>query len=205
MPRILQKPTPPQIRTRPLRKAIHHRGSHFLRNGLSDPLQPSWGGRFQAAEQGLYRDAQDSVEKTTDGRATVWLWRSAFQSDFQARMDWTVTPNFADANHNPIAAYGGDEGERIIRVSAKPGQAVNLDASASRDPDGDELSFQWFYYSEPGNVRGTVKLENADTARATFIAPRVSESQTMHLILSVKDDGQPNLNAYRRVLIEITD
>jgi hypothetical protein len=33
-------------------------------------------------------------------------------------------------------------------LSAKPGERVNLSAAGSSDPDGDALSYEWFYYGE---------------------------------------------------------
>ena len=35
-------------------------------------------------------------------KATIWRWRSAYQNDFAARMDWTIKP-YAEANHPPVA------------------------------------------------------------------------------------------------------
>jgi hypothetical protein len=42
--------------------------SFFLPNGLSDPAHPDWGGqggRFEKDSDGIWRDAQDTIEKVT--------------------------------------------------------------------------------------------------------------------------------------------
>src|SRR5205823_772486 len=41
-----------------------------------------------------------------DNYVTVWRWRTAYQNDFAARMDWTVKP-FAGANHPPVVRLNG--------------------------------------------------------------------------------------------------
>jgi hypothetical protein len=37
--------------------------------------------------------------------ATIWRWRSAYQHDFAARIDWTIKP-YAEANHPLIPKLG---------------------------------------------------------------------------------------------------
>ena len=54
---------------------------YFRPAALQDPAHPEWGGwggRFQPAERGLWRDAADAVNGKTEERATVWRWRPAF-------------------------------------------------------------------------------------------------------------------------------
>lgn len=173
---------------------------HFLPIGLGDPAHPEWGGwggRFERVSGRLYRDARDTVEGTTDARATVWRWRPAFQADFQARMDWAVR-SYAEANHPPVARVRGAQ----FRV-ARAGERVELDASRSADPDGDALSYRWYVYPEAGSYRGPLHLEAAQTPRAALVAPAVEAPATLHLILEVTDHGDPPLTRYRRVILEV--
>ena len=69
----------------------------------------------------------------TSNKATIWRWRSAYQNDFAARMDWTIKP-YAEANHPPVARL-----EHANRLTVKSGERVNLSAEGSTDPDGDAL------------------------------------------------------------------
>jgi len=70
-----------------------------------------------------------------------------------------------------------DAGPDLIGIAA--GQ-ITLDASASFDPDGDPITFQWSQVAGPG-----VALGGADTAQATFSA---ADGQVYGFRLTVSDD-----------------
>lgn len=163
---------------------------------------------------GLWTDADDEV-LGSDGRwhddnhATIWRWRSACQNDFAARMDWTIKP-YAEANHPPTPRLSHAD-----RLTAKPGERVNLSAAGSTDPDGDALSYVWFYYHEAGTFPVSdsrsgqpVSIQNFDQPHAWFTVPttRVMPpgTGTMHLILALTDHGTPRLTRYQRVVVHVT-
>ena len=199
---------------------------NLIDNGLSDPDHPNWGGwggRYEfytppphkrllyPETRPFWTDAQDEVlgvdgKWHTSNHATIWRWRQAYQNDFSARMDWTIKP-YEEANHPPIAKLGHSD-----RLTAKPGGRVNLSATGSSDPDGDELSYQWFLYKEPGTFTVSsarsgqpLSIENADKQDAWFEVPtsRVLRNGTMHIILAVTDNGTPRLTRYRRVIVDV--
>ena len=201
---------------------------YLIDNGLGSPEHPdwgSWGGRYElytprmekwfAAPETrpIWTNAADEVfgldgNWHTDNHATIWRWRSAYQNDFAARMDWTIKP-FAEANHPPVTKLGHPD-----RLQAKQGQRVDLSAEGSTDPDSDALSFEWFYYAEPGTFATSaartptpVKIENFDQPRAWFTVPtrRVMPPGlgTMHIILAVTDHGTPRLTRYRRIIVDV--
>lgn len=202
----------------------------LIDNGLNAPEHPDWGGwggryerhtpRWQKwflepETRPIWSDAQDEV-LGVDGNwhqsnhATIWRWRAAFQNDFAARMDWTIKP-YAEANHPPVVKLG-----HATQLAAKPGARVELSAKDSSDPDGNALTFEWFYYPEPGtlamsNARSgqPLKIENADKPRAWFTAPaapvsRVLRYGTMHIIVAVTDRGSPPLTRYARVIVTVS-
>ncbi|WP_230469724.1 PKD domain-containing protein [Dickeya solani] len=154
----------------------------------------------------------------TSNQATIWRWRTAFQHDFAARMDWSIK-DYAQANHNPVVVVNGSQGKQPISVKAKVGETIKLSAAGSRDPDGDTLSYQWIFYPEAssavstpvniGDVRGTrgedyltypavLSLSNADRITAEV---KINHPGTAHIILAVTDSGTPALTSYRRVMV----
>ena len=144
----------------------------LIDNGLASAMSPTfggWGGRYvwrqhygetrpawtQGGNSYPGRDNSRDTVAGDDGRlytsdqATIWRWREAFQHDFAARMDWTVRSP-SEANHNPAAVVNGQSGKAPLRIDATVGVPLTLDASASGDPDGDALSYRWFFYPEAG-------------------------------------------------------
>ena len=172
---------------------------YLLPNGLGNPQQPTWGGwggRF-AGTGPQYEDDKDSYAGQHSERATVNRWRPAFQADFQARLDWGLRPPSA-ANHAPVAALVSDP-----RPTVRPGAAVPLSALGSHDPDGDSLSFDWSFYPEPSSYAGPVAIEDPNAMQTQLITPRVEATTTLHIILTVSDDGAPPLRSYRRVVVTV--
>jgi hypothetical protein len=178
---------------------------YFLPHGLNDAEHPEWGGfggRFERRSDGIYRDAVDTVDGTTDARATVWRWRRAYQADFQARLDWAAG-RAATVNHAPRAALNGDSTRAVLRKQVKPGELIELSASGTDDPDHDEFSFRWFVYREPSHYPGSMALMGAATATAMLRAPDVEAVTTIHVLLEVTDNGHPPLTAFRRIVIDV--
>lgn len=202
----------------------------LIRNGLNEPDRPDWGGwggRYElytprkqkwhlAAEtRPIWTDAMDEVRGVdgnwhTSNQATIWRWRAAYQNDFAARMDWTVKP-YAEANHPPVPRLGHPD-----RLRARRGERVDLSAEGTSDPDGDAVSYEWFYYGEAGTFTVSsartgqpVEIRNFDQPRAWFVVPteRVMPpgTGTLHIILAVTDHGVPRLTRYRRVIVEVTE
>jgi hypothetical protein len=199
---------------------------NLIPTGLSDPEHPDWGGwggRYELAcpplrkwhlereTRPFWTDALDEVRGIdgrwhTDNRATVWRWRPEFQHDFSARMDWSVTPAYDDANHPPVPKLGHP---RELRV--KPGGRLELSAAGTSDPDGDTLSYRWQHYPEPGTFTFAsgrsarpLKIEGSDQPEATFVAPdKFGRAGTAHVILAVTDSGSPPLTRYERVIVTV--
>jgi hypothetical protein len=199
---------------------------YLIDNGLGSPEHPdwgSWGGRYelytprtqrwflQAETRPLWSDAEDEVlgadgQWHTSNKATIWRWREAYQNDFAARMDWTVKP-FDQANHPPRVRLGHPD-----RLTARLGERIALSAARSYDPDGDRLSYRWFYYPEAGSfvtssgrTGAPIAIDGADQATAAFTVPtdRVFRTGTLHVLVAVTDHGAPALTRYARVIVDV--
>lgn len=203
-------------------------------HGLAHPEHLYWGGwsgRFARVKTanvysrhadiksdevkfGTFRvfDADSEKEKWTDpvhgqtfddSDVPVWRFRRAMWNDFRARMDWCVKP-FAQANHNPVAAFNGDKADTIIHLQALPGQQLNLDASATTDPDNDGLEFNWWIYQEAGTYTKNITILNAKAVKTNLTIPNDALNSEIHLILEVQDKNSiVPMTDYRRVVINV--
>ncbi len=88
-------------------------------------------------------------------------------------------------------------------MTVKAAAAVRLSAAGTYDPDGDKIRYNWFVYREAGNYNGAIKISGSDAKEASFTAPAVSKAAAIHAILELKDDGQPNLYSYRRIIVTV--
>ena len=145
------------------------------------------------------RAVKPDTNKFTGFKTTLWRWRDDFQNDFAGRMDW-CTQSFTKANHPPVPILNHEE-----EIYLKSGKSFQLNASKSIDPDGDSLSFLWFFYPEAGTFKGKFNLgqpENSNTLNG--VAPIVNSPETIHIILKVTDKGNPSLSRYKRVILNIS-
>lgn len=173
-------------------------------NNPDEPLWGSWAGRYGRQEQFpgrnyYWANQTDSWNGTTQRDNTLARFAVDLQNDFRARLDWCVKP-FAEANHPPVVRIAGERSRTV-----KPGEAVVFDASQTTDPDGNALTYRWWVYPEPGTFRGEVPLTGAETPRVELTAPRVAGRQTIHLLLTVTDQGTPPLSRYGRVVLTVAN
>lgn len=144
----------------------------LIDNGLASAMSPAfggWGGRYvwrrfsgesrphwtQGGDAFPGRDNSRDAVVGVDGQtyvtdqATIWRWRTAFQHDFAARLDWSTKPP-AEANHNPEVTVNGRAGTAPLEIAARVGEPVTLDAAGTRDRDGNTLRYTWIFYPEAG-------------------------------------------------------
>ncbi|MEW6161639.1 MAG: nucleoside hydrolase-like domain-containing protein, partial [Verrucomicrobiota bacterium] len=179
---------------------------YLVPNGLSEPEQPAWGswaGRYGPNENypgKLYywANASDHWQGSAHRENSLRRWAVHLQNDFKARLDWCVK-DFPDANHPPRPKLDGDS-KRV----ARPGETIVLDASASTDPDGDAMAFEWIFYPEPSGYAGPLPvIENAHSDRVTIVLPASNAAETLHFVLILTDRGDPPLTRYQRVIVSL--
>jgi len=123
--------------------------------GMEDQSYGSWAGRFGSggrtadASRDVYRNTtyDYNPNKANNQRETQYClmrWINVIQSDFGARADWFVSPDFEGVNHMPNLTLEGD-----LDITAAPGERIKLHADAT-DPDGDHVSIKWWNYCEAG-------------------------------------------------------
>ncbi|MBW3467455.1 nucleoside hydrolase-like domain-containing protein [Arthrospiribacter ruber] len=169
--------------------------------GLNDPLDPtqgSWGSRFEQMGDGFPENYYSTcgIPQTELSR-----WDKAVNNSFKNRLLWSVKEP-GEVNREPHAVITGHPSGQVIHMSVRPGEVITLDASASADPDGDTLSFNWFRYDMADGYTGNFEIQYPSQAKQEFIIPKDIGEDSIHLILEVKDHGTPSLTAYRRIIIK---
>jgi len=212
---------------------------NLIDNGLGGAMRPDyggWGGRYiyrqpyaeshpiwsQGGDEFFRSTSQDEVvakdgHHCAEDHATIYRWRSGYQNDFAARMDWTVK-DFAHANHAPLVTLNKQPGTVPIELTVNAGDSFTLDATGTTDPDNQPVHYSWFVYSEAGRMGAMgadLQLTPSDSPRITVTAksacapawipgmvPCTMEG-VAHVILSVTDEGSPSLTSYRRAIIHV--
>lgn len=202
---------------------------HAIPNGLRSLESPGWGGwggRYVKVRHNVWMDplptddwprpegqisihnsASKKLEHVTSEEEKairtryfkpIWRWLDAVQNDFAARADWCVK-DYASANHPPAVRLK----DTPLEQTAAPGETLVLDASASRDPDGDKLTCRWWHYQEAGTYPGP-PLPDTKAPVAKIVIPNDAQpGQTLHFIAEITDAGSPPLTRYARVVIRV--
>lgn len=219
---------------------------YFIPNGLGHIERPewgSWGGRYSPLSddphETQFGDTLDTVYYTSGNKteteksnhATIFRWRSAFQTDFVARMQWSFSPNYTSARHPPVIRVNGNEGLEPLVIHARLNQFFIFDAGETIDTDQhDDLQFEWYQYQEPSylpnpspqsdeklniqplpegqrvklNKQGFKDAVRAKKVRVTLPATRDAEMvDGYHLILQVSTGGEVPITRYKRVVLVV--
>jgi hypothetical protein len=121
----------------------------------------------------------------------------AAQRDFAARLKWSVTPRYADANHEPVVTVEGP-----LTLVASPGQKIRLNGNVT-DPDGNDVSVNWWQF-QVGSYPKKITIANANSVNTEITIPEeVVAGQTIHIILEATDNGTPALTSYQRIIINV--
>jgi len=118
--------------------------------------------------------ASTEIDNSTNTGAGL---QPQLQADTQGQVKTRTDANVQESQHNhPPNADAGNN--KIVRES----ENVELDGGGSSDRDGDKLTYSWGLVS-PKNIK--VKLDNANSADANFIAPTL-DSATSKMTLVFK-------------------
>ena len=178
---------------------------YVMPNGLNDPEDPTEAGWAGYHERGI----------CPDSLTTAWTsWQEPLRSisvgykqrfyptelnDFMARMQWA---DEGKGNRNPIVVVNGHKGPSPLVIQAKAGESIHLDASKSKDPDKNDIQFQWWQQPEIGTA--TLAIDDTKKSTINVSIPANAAGQTLHLICEVSDNGPFNLKSYQRIIIQLT-
>ena len=171
---------------------------HLIPTGLrqmEDPSYGGWGGRFYLKDQSSTQ--WWGAEDDNDLYKPIYRWAKGIQNDFAARANWCIN-DYSHSNHRPkVNIVGG------LNREVAAGSRVILNASGTTDPDGNALTFNWWEYADADNTISKVSISNSTSKdSASFIVPNEAGKE-IHIILTVTDDGSPNLESYARIIFKI--
>ena len=147
-------------------------------DGVWRPLSgSSTGSRFHSSDERVVSvDATGVLHVIGRGKAIVTVENGGKTGAVEVIVQGNEEPN-----RSPIA-------EVVKELHARSGELVLLDGLRSRDPDGDPLHFEW------KQILGhRVMLSNVNEAKATFVAPKVSERKRYQFSLVVTDMAGPDV------------
>jgi hypothetical protein len=204
---------------------------NLIRNGLSDPEHPDyggWGGRyefylptFEDSNTGMFKrenwpkdepetraiwtNANDSVVSSIDKKTYTGnretIWR--WRAEFQN--DFAARMLWTTKNFSECNHPPVPRLAHSDHITVKSGEHFRLSAAGTTDPDGDSMSYLWFQYKEAGTYKGTVSFRPyaPNLYELPVTAPVVDTAQTIHFILKVTDKGTPSLTRYKRVIVTV--
>jgi hypothetical protein len=179
----------------------------LLATGLNDPKDPNkggWGGRFQRNESSAANLLASIIPETSpngkivDGYGTL-RFVSDIQNDLAARIQWTMTSNYSQANHPPMVRLAGPK-----VIQGRPGSSVIL-ASIVSDPDHHAVATKWWQYIEEGTYNGSVPISRCGPDKAKINIPADAvRGETISIILQGTDSGKFPLTRYDRSTIIVS-
>lgn len=123
---------------------------------------------------------------------------AAAENDFAARLKWSVTPKFSDANHPPAVRIAGP-----LAISAHPGGTVRLKGEVS-DPDHNSVTVTWWQYNDAETYPGSITFSDPAGLTTAFRVPDDARpGQTIQVILQGTDNGKPPLTRYQRLVVTV--
>lgn len=188
----------------------------MLGNGLRAYEQGSyggWGGRelIEQSNKNIFFQTGDTSQKAMSNTLSTMTSQvkkeanamaypdffPAAQQDFAARLKWSVTPKYADANHEPVVKLEGP-----LNIMASAGEKIRLNGAVS-DPDGNTVAVKWWQF-RVGTYPNKVNIADPDALQTQVEIPKDAVSgQTIHMILEATDNGSPSLTRYQRVIITV--
>jgi hypothetical protein len=183
---------------------------YLVPTGMNDPEQPTWGswaGRYGLRDgangrEYYWANVRDNWGETIHRENTLRRFAADLQDDFRARMDWCVQPR-RQANHPPQVVVNGQKGSGVSHLKTPAGQVIELKTDGSADPDGDTLTYEWWRYPEASTWPGHVDIEPTTAPNARIIVPKDAAGKTIHVVLTARDNGNPPLARYRRIVLNV--
>lgn len=169
--------------------------------GLENSEYGSWGGRMTDEAVASAIDEYDPTLGELSGGYSVHRWFPAYMNDWAARADWCVAENYEDANHQPEVTAD------CLDFDVAAGETIELNGTAT-DPDNDELTYNWYVYTDASKYSGEnsagLDVWAHGTASTSFTVPLDAvEGDYFNIVLEVTDNGAPALTRYAQAIVNV--
>lgn len=121
----------------------------------------------------------------------------AAQNDFAARMLWSVTGNFKEANHKPQISLLVSK-----QLKSKPGKSIKISATV-KEPDGNSYSVKWWQFSSTLSEPVLEIQEGLSLSPTIKIPASAKPNQSLFLVCEVTDKAAHPLTAYKIIKIDL--
>ena len=122
----------------------------------------------------------------------------ALWNDFAARMLWSVTPNYKDANHKPAVKISGP-----LDITAAPGTTVELAATKS-DPDGNQGALKWWRYKSQSTYTVDIVIAYQTAMSTSVQVPADAKpGQAITIMAEATDNGKPMMTHYQQLVFAV--
>ena len=136
----------------------------------------STGSSYLSSNEKVVKVMSDgTIHVVGNGKATVTVTNRGKRGSLDVIVKAPV-----ESNQSPVAYAGSDQ-------SVKGGATVVLNGLGSLDADGDPLRYEWVQLTGQ-----KVSLLDADSPKATFVAPKVSRKRVFRFKLRVTDMRGPD-------------
>ncbi len=159
--------------------------------------KPGWDYAYDSAAEApyLFNKSTGDLISYEDARSTAAKGKYVVAKNLGGLFSWSIDSDNGDilnAMNESLMGSSASSDETVVTNRAPVASAadqsvtgpatVTLDGSASTDPDGDAITYQWTQISG-----STVTLANSTKAKATFSVPAVTSNQTLAFRLTVTD------------------
>jgi hypothetical protein len=121
----------------------------------------------------------------------------AAQNDFAARMQWSVTNNYAGSNHAPIITL-----KTKSTIQAKSGDHIKL-STLVKEPDGDAYTIHWWQFKKD-KLTPLLNITNENSLTPEIEIPtNTKHKEPLYIVLEVKDNNKLSLTSYKIIKILI--
>src|SRR5205085_1847493 len=107
----------------------------------------------------------------------------------------------AHRDERPSTSRLGGLGRTLWAAGEISRKAVFLGESTDRG--GKSLHCEWIINREVGNCPQDAMLETSDSPLARLTSPHDSESAEIHVIVAVRNEGEPALASYGRIVVSV--